>query len=135
MDNAKVLNVYYKSILLVMIKLIYWYKNITSNIFLSYCFLVIYRFEHEGHCNGGFRGRTIQNNIVDCYNKCAEDSTVGYFAYAEKSVEKWCACYLANAGCPDDKQHNDHKAYKLLRGILLINKLFSKCVYIYISNK
>jgi hypothetical protein len=93
----------------------------------------MYKFKHVGHCNGGHKGSTKQNNPMDCRNECAKDSTIGYFAFKDalKAENRICACY-AGVGCPDDNRYKDHQAYKILRGILSINNLCSKCVYIYI---
>jgi hypothetical protein len=92
-----------------------------------YCFLV-YKFWHRGHCAGGYDGgpNSMQENLVDCRNKCAERSNNGYFAY---STSKDCACYFASEQCPNDDRAADYNAYQILReGIRLFNNLSSKCV-------
>ena len=98
---------------------------------MSYCFLELYEFLHKGHCAKGWNGpNTNQASLVDCRNECAKRSNIGYFAYRTGNN---CACYLAADGCPNDQKYMDHNAYRILReGILLTNKVCSKCVCMYI---
>ena len=72
----------------------------------------LYEFVHDGHCNGGWGGsNTIQETALDCRNECAKRPDIGYFAY---SVSATCACYFLTGGCPDDDQHGDHDAFRIL---------------------
>ena len=96
------------------------------------CVSDLYKFKHQGHCNGGWDGgpNTNQDSIMDCRNECLSrtkfGSEIGYFAYKTGSN---CACYLTNGGCPDDNKHNDHKAYFIVTpGIIFIVHLSCKSV-------
>ena len=83
----------------------------------------LYEFKHQGHCAAGWDGgpNTNQESILDCRNDCATRSGVGYFAYKRGSN---CECYFSNGGCPDDNYYNDHKAYRILKGIVLYQNMY-----------
>ena len=73
---------------------------------------ILYEFVHDGHCSGEWNGpNTIQATALDCRNECAKRPDIGYFAY---SVSATCACYFLTGGCPDDDQHGDHDAFRIL---------------------
>ena len=90
-------------------------KHIVYQITMPILFTVaanLYEFVHDGHCNGGWGGsNTIQETALDCRNECAKKPDIGYFAY---SVSATCACYFLTGGCPDDDQHGDHDAFRIL---------------------
>ena len=69
---------------------------------------------HQGHCARGWvqGSNTNQANIGDCRNECAKRSNVGYFAYRTGNN---CACYLEADKCPNDGNHADHNAYRIVR--------------------
>ena len=71
-----------------------------------------YEFVHDGHCNGEWGGsNTAQATVLDCRNECANRPDIGYFAYSTSAT---CACYFSRGGCPDDGQHGDHDAFRIL---------------------
>ena len=71
----------------------------------------MYEFVHDGHCAGGWAGgNTVQGSILDCRNKCASLTDVGFFAYNGDT----CACYWLKDGCPDDNHYADYDAYRIV---------------------
>ena len=81
---------------------------------------------HPGHCAGGYvPPSTNQITIVDCRNECANlNSSIGFFAYRKIVLNdgRDCACYLEDGNCPDDDQHNNYDAYRILQGLICVNR-------------
>ena len=105
--------------------------------FLSLILLFIenYVLKHQGHCAEGWAGSNKhQNNVDGCFKECSSRRNVGYFSFNPKNGD--CACYLRNAGCPDDDLYNDYNSYNIIRSncSIILDFLFRLKIYFVKSN-
>ena len=91
---------------------VFFKLNLQTSKFIVLSGTPLYEFVHQGHCASGWdKGPNNQYpTILQCRNECDSRPGMLYFAYREGNN---CACY---SSCADDGKHDDHNAYKIIKG-------------------